>query len=275
MTLLNQQFLLAQRPVGAPTRETFEFVEKPLGEPGPNQILVKVEYLSIDPAMRGWLSEEKGTQGLAALRALAERLHQLGDWAGALVLALPRGGVPVAFEVAERLGLELDILVVRKLGAPGNRELAMGAIACGGVRVMNPDVVRLSHASQAEIDATMVQETDELYRREKAYRADRPRPVIKGRAVILVDDGLATGATMRAAAEAVRKLGATRITVAVPVAAPESVAQLERIADRVVCLHMPYDLYAIGRWYELFDQTSDRQVVELLQQAWARGGEPA
>jgi len=208
-------------------------------------------------------------------QALAERLHQLGDWAGALVLALPRGGVPVAFEVAERLGLELDILVVRKLGAPGNRELAMGAIASGGVRVMNPDVVRLSHASQAEIDATMVQETDELYRREKAYRADRPRPVIKGRAVILVDDGLATGATMRAAAEAVRKLGATRITVAVPVAAPESVAQLERIADRVVCLHMPYDLYAIGRWYELFDQTSDRQVVELLQQAWARGGEPA
>lgn len=207
--------------------------------------------------------------------ALAERLHQLGDWAGALVLALPRGGVPVAFEVAERLGLELDILVVRKLGAPGNRELAMGAIASGGVRVMNPDVVRLSHASQVEIDATMVQETDELYRREKAYRADRPRPVIKGRAVILVDDGLATGATMRAAAEAVRKLGATRITVAVPVAAPESVAQLERIADRVVCLHMPYDLYAIGRWYELFDQTSDRQVVELLQQAWARGGEPA
>lgn len=208
-------------------------------------------------------------------QALAERLHQLGDWAGALVLALPRGGVPVAFEVAERLGLELDILVVRKLGAPGNRELAMGAIASGGVRVMNPDVVRLSHASQVEIDATMVQETDELYRREKAYRADRPRPVIKGRAVILVDDGLATGATMRAAAEAVRKLGATRITVAVPVAAPESVAQLERIADRVVCLHMPYDLYAIGRWYELFDQTSDRQVVELLQQAWARGGEPA
>ncbi|WP_312764892.1 phosphoribosyltransferase, partial [Stutzerimonas balearica] len=131
------------------------------------------------------------------------------------------------------------------------------------------------HATQAEIDATMVQETDELYRREKAYRADRPRPTIKGRAVILVDDGLATGATMRAAAEAVRKLGATRITVAVPVAAPESVAQLERIADRVVCLHMPYDLYAIGRWYELFDQTSDRQVVELLQQAWARGGEPA
>ncbi|OMG64495.1 phosphoribosyltransferase [Stutzerimonas balearica] len=208
-------------------------------------------------------------------QALAERLHQLGDWAGALVLALPRGGVPVAFEVAERLGLELDILVVRKLGAPGNRELAMGAIASGGVRVMNPDVVRLSHASQVEIDATMVQETDELYRREKAYRADRPRPVIKGRAVILVDDGLATGATMRAGAEAVRKLGATRITVAVPVAAPESVAQLERIADRVVCLHMPYDLYAIGRWYELFDQTSDRQVVELLQQAWARGGEPA
>lgn len=205
--------------------------------------------------------------------ALAERLAQDGGWQDALVLALPRGGVPVAFEVAQRLALELDILVVRKLGTPGNRELAMGAIASGGVRVMNEDIVRYVHVSKAEIDGTVAQEIHELQRREQAYRGDRPQPVIAGRPVILVDDGLATGATMRAAVQAVRLLGASNITVAVPVAAPESVAQLKRLADRIVCLHLPHDLYAIGRWYENFDQTSDRQVVELLQRAWNRGGQ--
>ncbi|AHY44586.1 phosphoribosyltransferase [Stutzerimonas decontaminans] len=205
--------------------------------------------------------------------ALAERLAQDGGWQDALVLALPRGGVPVAFEVAQRLALELDILVVRKLGTPGNRELAMGAIASGGVRVMNEDIVRYVHVSKAEIDGTVAQEIHELQRREQAYRGDRPQPVIAGRPVILVDDGLATGATMRAAVQAVRQLGASNITVAVPVAAPESVAQLKRLADRIVCLHLPHDLYAIGRWYENFDQTSDRQVVELLQRAWNRGGQ--
>ena len=193
----------------------------------------------------------------------------------ALVLALPRGGVPVAFEVAQRLGLELDILVVRKLGTPGNRELAMGAIASGGVRVMNEDIVRYVHASRAEIDGTIAQESHELQRREQAYRGDRPRPVVAGRAVILVDDGLATGATMRAAVKAVRQLEPSSITVAVPVAAPDSVAQLEPLADRIICLHMPHDLYAIGRWYQNFDQTPDRLVVDLLQRAWSRGGQPA
>ncbi|WP_312954692.1 phosphoribosyltransferase [Pseudomonas songnenensis] len=207
--------------------------------------------------------------------ALAEHLAQEGSWGNALVLALPRGGVPVAYEVAQRLGLELDILVVRKLGTPGNRELAMGAIASGGVRVMNEDIVRYVHVSKAEIDGTVAQETHELQRRERAYRGDRPQPVIAGRAVILVDDGLATGATMRAAVQAVRQLGASGITVAVPVAAPDSVAQLESLADRIVCLHLPHDLYAIGRWYENFDQTPDWQVVELLQRAWNRGEQPA
>jgi len=207
--------------------------------------------------------------------ALAERLAQEGSWGNALVLALPRGGVPVAYEVAQRLGLELDILVVRKLGTPGNRELAMGAIATGGVRVMNEDIVRYVHVSKAEIDGTVAQETHELQRRERAYRGDRPQPVIAGRAVILVDDGLATGATMRAAVQAVRQLGASGITVAIPVAAPDSVAQLESLADRIVCLHLPHDLYAIGRWYENFDQTPDWQVVELLQRAWNRGEQPA
>lgn len=203
-------------------------------------------------------------------RALAERLAEEGDWRDALVLALPRGGVPVAFEIAERLGLELDILVVRKLGTPGNRELAMGAIASGGVRVMNDDILRYVPVSQAEIDGTIAQESHELQRRERAYRGDRPRPVIDKRAVILVDDGLATGATMRAAVQAVHKLGARSVTVAVPVAAPDSVAQLEPLTDAIVCLHLPHDLYAIGRWYVNFDQTPDRQVVDLLQRAWNR-----
>lgn len=207
--------------------------------------------------------------------ALAERLAQDGSWQDALVLALPRGGVPVAFEVAQRLGLELDILVVRKLGVPGNPELAMGAIASGGVRVMNDDIVHYIHISRAEIDGTIAQETHELLRREQAYRSDRPQPAIEGRAVILVDDGLATGATMRAAVQAVRKMGAGSITVAVPVAAPDSLAQLEPLADRIVCLYLPHDLYAIGRWYQNFDQTSDRQVMELLQRAWRKGDQLA
>ncbi|EHY78033.1 MULTISPECIES: phosphoribosyltransferase [Stutzerimonas stutzeri subgroup] len=207
--------------------------------------------------------------------ALAERLAQDGNWQDALVLALPRGGVPVAFEVAQRLGLELDILVVRKLGVPGNPELAMGAIASGGVRVMNDDIVHYIHISKAEIDGTVAQETHELLRRERAYRGDRPRPAIEGRAVILVDDGLATGATMRAAVQAVRKMSAGSVTVAVPVAAPDSVALLEPLAERIVCLYLPHDLYAIGRWYQNFDQTSDRQVMELLQRAWSKGDQPA
>ncbi len=207
--------------------------------------------------------------------ALAERLAQDGNWQDALVLALPRGGVPVAFEVAQRLGIELDILVVRKLGVPGNPELAMGAIASGGVRVMNDDIVHYIHISKAEIDGTVAQETHELLRRERAYRGDRPRPAIEGRAVILVDDGLATGATMRAAVQAVRKMSAGSVTVAVPVAAPDSVALLEPLAERIVCLYLPHDLYAIGRWYQNFDQTSDRQVMELLQRAWSKGDQPA
>ncbi len=207
--------------------------------------------------------------------ALAERLAQDGNWQDALVLALPRGGVPVAFEVAQCLGLELDILVVRKLGVPGNPELAMGAIASGGVRVMNDDIVHYIHISKAEIDGTVAQETHELLRRERAYRGDRPRPAIEGRAVILVDDGLATGATMRAAVQAVRKMSAGSVTVAVPVAAPDSVALLEPLAERIVCLYLPHDLYAIGRWYQNFDQTSDRQVMELLQRAWSKGDQPA
>lgn len=205
-------------------------------------------------------------------RALAERLAAEGDWSGALVLALPRGGVPVAYQVSTRLGLELDILVVRKLGTPGNHELAMGAIASGGIRVMNEDIVNYAHVSPAAIETTIERETQELQRRELAYRGQRPRPAVRGRPVILIDDGLATGATMRAAVKAVRMQGAGSITVAAPVAAPETVTQLEKMADRVVCLHTPLHLYAIGNWYLNFDQTSDQEVQDLLRDSWTHGG---
>jgi len=202
-------------------------------------------------------------------RGLAEQLESEGPWRGALVLALPRGGVPVAYEVASRLGLELDILVVRKLGLPGNPELAMGAIASGGVRVLNEDVVHYAHVPQATIDLAAERETLELKRRERVYRGERPLPSLQGRPVILIDDGLATGATMRAAIEAVKRLGAETTIVAVPVGAPETVGQLRRLADRVICLYTPQELCAIGYWYRDFNQVSDAEVQELLQRAWS------
>lgn len=202
-------------------------------------------------------------------RALAERMASEGPRDNAIVLALPRGGVPVAYEVASRLGLELDILVVRKLGLPGHQELAMGAIASGGVRVMNEDVIHYAHVAPVTVDLIAERELQELQRRERVYRGDRPPPSVRERPVILIDDGLATGATMRAAIEAVRLRGAERVIVAVPVGAPDTVAQLRRQADQVICLFTPQDLVAIGYWYRDFSQTSDREVQELLRQAWS------
>ncbi|MFC0665897.1 phosphoribosyltransferase [Azotobacter chroococcum] len=202
-------------------------------------------------------------------RNLAEHLSSQGPWTNALVLALPRGGVPVAYEVASRLGLELDILVVRKLGLPGHQELAMGAIASGGVQVMNEDIVHYAHVPPATIEHVADRELQELQRREHAYRGERAQPSLRERPVILIDDGLATGATMRAAIEAVRRLGATSVIVAVPVGAPETVGQLRRLADRVICLYTPQELSAIGYWYRDFSQVSDREVQELLQRAWS------
>jgi len=201
-------------------------------------------------------------------RSLADQLATEAAWDNALVLALPRGGVPVAYEVACRLGLELDILVVRKLGLPGNPELAMGAIASGGVRVLNAEVVQYARVASGTIDQVAEREQRELERREHAYRGERPLPKPGGRPVILIDDGLATGATMRAAIEATKRLGAGTVTVAVPVGAPETVAQLRRLADRVICLCMPQELCAIGYWYRDFNQVSDAEVQELLQNAW-------
>ncbi|GGX53105.1 phosphoribosyltransferase [Saccharospirillum salsuginis] len=186
-----------------------------------------------------------------------------------LVLALPRGGVPVAFEVAQKLGAELDLMVVRKLGLPWHSELAMGAIASGGIRILNEDVVRGSGVSEASIDQVQQDEEKELKRRETAYRGDRPMPTIQGRRVIIVDDGIATGATMKAAVQGVRSRKPADITVAVPVAPPETLSALRDLADDVVCVLAPDMMNAIGAWYVDFNQTSDDEVRELLNRAWS------
>jgi putative phosphoribosyl transferase len=195
---------------------------------------------------------------------LAEALVDRAGTPDLIVLALPRGGVPVAAEVADRLGAPLDVLVVRKLGLPGHEELAMGAVASGGIVVRNDDVLRSSGIDRATVEQVVHHELAEVARREHAYRGDRPHPDLEGRMVVLVDDGLATGATMRAAVAAVRSVHARAVVVAVPVGAPEVCHELERLADDVVCLVQPHDLWAVGRWYDDFDQTSDDEVVDLL-----------
>ena len=200
-------------------------------------------------------------------RLLAEKLVNYAGRADVIVLGLPRGGVPVAFEVAQRLGAPLDVFIVRKLGVPGFEELAAGAIASGGVRVLNEDVMRsIPHADEA-IDALTIIETAELERREQIYREGRPTPQLRDRIVILVDDGLATGATMRAAVKALRERGAAKIVVAVPVGPPDTCHALEERADETICLSTPEFFQAVGQYYEDFSQTSDEDVRELLSQA--------
>ena len=184
-----------------------------------------------------------------------------------LVLALPRGGVPVAFEVAHALRAPLDVFIVRKLGVPGHDELAMGAIATGGVRVLNEDVVGALGLSAKVIDAVAAREERELERRERIYRGARTPPEVRERTVILVDDGLATGSTMRAAVAALRKQRPARIVVAVPVAAPETCEEFKTEVDETVCAATPRMFNGVGRWYEDFSQTSDDEVHELLTQA--------
>jgi putative phosphoribosyl transferase len=199
-------------------------------------------------------------------RRLAEKLRGYAGTA-AVVLALPRGGVPVAAEVAAGLGLPLDVFIVRKLGVPGYAELAMGAIASGGVRVMNEDVVRELGIPEQAIDSVAQAEAAELARREIAYRGVRPPQDVGGRTVILVDDGLATGATMRAAVEALRARHAARIVVAVPVGAPATCNMLAAEADEIICAVAPEPFLAVGYWYENFDQTTDEEVEAILSSA--------
>ena len=201
-------------------------------------------------------------------RQLAEKLAAYANRPGVLVLALPRGGVPVGFEVARELGAPRDVFLVRKLGVPGYEELAMGAVATGGVRVLNDEIVRGLGISEHEIDAAAARELQELARRQRLYRGDRPLPDIAGRTVILVDDGLATGATIRAAIAVVRQQQPARIVVAVPTASPDTCEALKAEADDVVCAMTPEPFLAVGHWYEDFTQTTDDEVRELL----ARGG---
>jgi putative phosphoribosyl transferase len=201
----------------------------------------------------------------AAGRALAADLRAYAGRPDVLVLALPRGGVPVAYEIAEALGAPLDLFLVRKLGTPGHEELAMGAIASGGVRVLNDDVIQWYRIPEAAIDMVAAREQRELERREMAYREGRLPAPIGGRVVVLVDDGLATGSTMRAAVEAVRQRQPTKIIVAVPVGSPETCLELQSIADEVVCARTPHPFSAVGQWYRDFSQTSDQEVRELLR----------
>lgn len=199
---------------------------------------------------------------------LAQPLSTLRGCDDLLVLALPRGGVPVAYEIAHALHAPLDLLVVRKLGAPAQPELALGAIASGGVRVLNPEMMRYEGVSDAEIERIAEREGRELQRREQAYRGNRTRPQLQDRQVLLVDDGLATGATMRAAVEAARQESPARILVVAPVGSAEAVEDLRALVDEVVCPLVPGNLSSIGRWYLDFTQTEDDEVRELLQAAW-------
>ena len=200
-------------------------------------------------------------------RVLAEKLKPYADRADVIVLALPRGGVPVGYEIAAALHAPLDVFLVRKLGLPGHEELAMGAIASGGVRVVNPDVVRPLQIPDEIIDRVAQQELRELERRERLYRGNRPPPEVHGRTVILVDDGLATGSTMRAAVAALRQQRPARIIVAVPVGAVETCAEFRSEADDIVCARTPEPFYAVGLWYGDFSQTTDDEVRELLERA--------
>jgi predicted phosphoribosyltransferase len=200
-------------------------------------------------------------------RALAAHLKEYARRPDVVVLGLPRGGVVVASEVAQALGAPLDVLIVRKLGVPGHAELAMGAIAGGGVRFLDRELIRRLGIADEVVEATTALETRELERREEAYRLAKPPPEVRGRTVLLVDDGLATGATMRAAVASLRERGPARIVVAVPVGSSSTCAELGAEADAVVCARTPEPFLGVGAWYDDFRQTSDDEVRSLLERA--------
>lgn len=210
-------------------------------------------------------------------RRLAEALLDYRDDPGLLVLALPRGGVPVAYEIARLLHAELDVLVVRKLGVPYQPELAMGAIASAGARFFNEDIVRTSGLKPEQVESVIEEQQAELARREKAYRGDKPPLAVEGRTVIVVDDGIATGASIQVAVQALRSLNPVKVVVAVPVAPIEGARRLTAVADGFVCLLTPTPFYAVGQWYRDFRQTTDEEVRELLEKAqteWSSGMQP-
>lgn len=205
---------------------------------------------------------------------LAEHLAAYRDRDDVIVLALPRGGVPIGYEVAKALHAPLDVFIVRKIGMPGAEEFAIGAIASGGVRLLDEDLIARYGVSRAAVDAVIAAEERELERREQQYRGDRRLPDLTGKTVILVDDGLATGSTMRAAVAALRREGAARIVVGVPVAAPETCQLLEHEVDDIVCAVTPQPFHAVGLWYADFSQTSDGEVHALLERAPDRSASP-
>lgn len=224
--------------------------------------------------MRKHTFADRADAGARLAAEMNRQLPPLGDGVDTLVLALPRGGVPVAAAVAAALGAELDLLIVRKLGVPGHDELAMGAIASGGVQVLNHEVLAGSGIGASTLAAVVEREQRELERRESVYRGARPHPDLAARRVILVDDGIATGATMLAAIAAVRRQRPAEVIVAVPLAPPEVLQRLRQVANRVVCLRAPDAFFAIGQWYRDFGQTADAEVTALLARAWGRPPTP-
>src|SRR5688572_5141578 len=225
------------------------------------------------PAWRFRLMTTRFRDRHDAGRHLAAALEEYAGRPDVLVLALPRGGVPVAYEVARVLGVPLDLMLVRKLGVPGQEELAMGAIASGGIRVISDDVVGALGIPERAIALAAANEQQELERRERAYGVERPSPDIAGKTVVLVDDGLATGATMRAAVTALRAQKPRKLVVAVPIAAAETCEALRRHVDAVVCALTPGAFLAVGQGYEDFSQVSDQEVRDLLHQAGQRPGD--
>ena len=207
---------------------------------------------------------DKFSNRYEAGRMLASQLQAYAKNPDVIVLALPRGGVPVASEIAKSLSVPLDVFIVRKLGVPGHEELAMGAIASGGTVVFNEDIRTQLHISELAMQKVIQAEQQELQRREVAYRGKKPFPVLKDKIIILVDDGIATGATMRAAIKALKKEQPKRLVLAVPVAAADTIHEMSKLVDEIVCPLAPYNFYAVGAWYDEFSQTSDEEVFQLL-----------